>query len=262
MSFVSAAEADKNSYDVVVVGSGAAGGQTAYTLAMEGAKVLMLEAGRHYDPAAETAMMQSNDMAPLRASGTPEKPFGFWDATIDGGWQVPGEPYTSASDDPARQLRWWVARVLGGRPNHWGRISLRNGPYDFKPYSRDGLGFDWPMSYEDLAPWYDKVEMLIGVYGANDGLENTPNSSPGVLLPPPKPRVSDLLIQQRSKKLGIPVVAGHRAVLTQALDHKRLPKLLHPGNAKAQAILAADMQKRAACFFAPPCGRRCAPPAT
>ena len=99
--------------------------------------------------------------------------------------------------------------------------------------------------------------MLIGVYGANDGLENTPNSSPGVLLPPPKPRVSDLLVQQRARKLGIPAIAGHRAVLTQRLDHKRLPKLLHPGNAKAQTILAADMQKRAACFCATPCGRGC-----
>ena len=257
MSFVTAAAADQNTYDVIVVGSGAAGGQTAYTLAMEGARVLMLEAGRNYQPATETPMMQVNGDAPLRASGTPEKPFGFWDATIDGGWQVPGEPYTSASDDPARQFVWWRARMLGGRTNHWGRISLRNGPYDFKPYSRDGLGFDWPMSYEDLAPYYDKVEMLIGVYGANDGLENTPNSSPGVLLPPPKPRVSDLLIQDRSRKMGIPVVAGHRAVLTTALDHKRLPKLLHPGNAKAQKILAADMQKRAACFFATPCGRGC-----
>jgi choline dehydrogenase-like flavoprotein len=257
MSFISAAEADKNSYDVVVVGSGAAGGQTAYTLTMDGARVLMLEAGRHYDPAAETPMMQINADAPLRGSGTPEKPFGFWDATIDGGWQVPGEPYTSASDDPARQFVWWRARMLGGRTNHWGRISLRNGPYDFKPYTRDGLGFDWPMNYEDLAPYYDKVEMLIGVYGSNEGLENTPNSSPGVLLPPPKPRVSDLLIQQRSKKLNIPVIAGHRAVLTQKLDHKRLPKLLHPGNEKAQKILAADMENRAACFFATPCGRGC-----
>ena len=114
------------------------------------------------------------------------------------------------------------------------------------------------MSYEDLAPYYDKVEMLIGVYGANDGLENTPNSSPGVLLPPPKPRVSDLLVQQaRRASSSIPVIAGHRAVLTQRLDHKRLPKLLHPGNAKAQQILAADMQKRAACFWATPCGRGC-----
>lgn len=257
MSFISAAQADKNTYDVIVVGSGAAGGQTAYTLAMEGARVLMLEAGRHYEPAVETPMMQTNAEAPLRGAGTPEKPFGFWDATIDGGWEVPGEPYLNASEDPSRQFVWWRSRMLGGRTNHWGRISLRNGPYDFKPYTRDGLGFDWPLSYEDLAPYYDKVEMLIGVYGANDGLENTPNSSPGVLLPPPKPRVSDLLVKQRAARLGVPVVAGHRAVLTTRLDHRRLPKLLHPGNEKAQRILAADMEKRTACFWATPCGRGC-----
>ncbi len=257
MSFISSSEADKNSYDVIVVGSGAGGGQTAYTLTMEGVRVLMLEAGRRYQPATETPMMQNNAEAPLRGSGTPEKPFGFWDATIDGGWNVPGEPYSSASDDPARQFQWWRARMLGGRTNHWGRISLRNGPYDFKPYSRDGLGFDWPIGYEDLAPYYDKVEMLIGVYGSNEGLENTPNSPKGVLLPPPKPRVSDLLIQQRGRKLGIPAIAGHRAVLTTRLDHVNIPKKLHPGNAKAQAILVADMQKRSACIFATPCGRGC-----
>ena len=127
MSFITSTAADQNTYDVIVVGSGAAGGQTAYTLAMEGARVLMLEAGRNYEPATETPMMQTNADAPLRGAGTPDKPFGFWDATIDGGWEVPGEPYTSASDDPDRQFRWWRARMLGGRTNHWGRISLRNG---------------------------------------------------------------------------------------------------------------------------------------
>lgn len=147
--------------------------------------------------------------------------------------------------------------MLGGRTNHWGRISLRNGPYDFKPRSRDGLGFDWPIAYEDLAPYYDKVEMLIGVYGANDGLENTPDSPPGCLLPPPAPLVSDLLLQRRAKRLGIPVVAGHKAVLTQRLDSKRLPKLLHPGNVAAQSILREAMDSRAPCFWATPCERGC-----
>jgi choline dehydrogenase-like flavoprotein len=147
--------------------------------------------------------------------------------------------------------------MLGGRTNHWGRISLRNGPYDFKPHTRDGLGFDWPIAYEDMAPYYDKVEMLIGVYGANNGLENTPDSPAGCLLPPPKPRVSDLLVQARAAKLGIPVIPGHRAVLTQPLDWKNSPAKLHPANATAQKIIAEDMQRRAACFWATPCGRGC-----
>jgi choline dehydrogenase-like flavoprotein len=249
-------------YDVIVVGSGAAGGQTAYTLAMEGVKVLMLEAGRRYDIVAETPMFQTNFDAPLRGAGTPDKPFGFYDATIDGGWQVPGEPYTNASKADGEGFEWWRARMLGGRTNHWGRIALRNGPYDFKPYSRDGLGFDWPIDYEDLAPYYDKVEMLIGVYGSSEGLENTPDSPAGCLLPAPAARVGERLVAQRAARLGVPVVPIHRAVLTTKLDHTRLPALLHPGNPAAQRILAADMQRRAACFWATPCFRGCSIRAT
>ncbi len=244
-------------YDAVIIGSGAGGGQTAYTLCMEGAKVLILEAGRNYDPVKETPMFQTNREAPLRGSGTLDKPFGFHDATVDGGWTVPNEPYVNASDEPHKQFMWWRARMLGGRTNHWARISLRNGPYDFKPYSRDGLGFDWPMSYEDLAPYYDKVEMLIGVHGSNEGMENTPDSPPGVLQPPPKPRLGEMLLRDRAKRLGVPVIPAHRAVLTQKMDHENIPRKLHPGNAKAQRILSADMQARAACFWATPCGRGC-----
>jgi choline dehydrogenase-like flavoprotein len=254
--FVTAATIAKT-YDVIVVGSGAAGGQSAYTLTMDGAKVLMLEAGRNYVPADETPMFQTPDQAPLRGGSTPDKPFGFYDATVDGGWTVPGEPYVQGSDDPAQRFAWWRARMLGGRTNHWGRISLRNGPYDFKPHRRDGLGFDWPISYEDVAPYYDKVERLVGVYGTSEGMENTPDSPPGCLLPPPAPLVGELMIAQRAQHVGVPVIASHRAVLTQMLDYKRSPALLHPGNLKAQKIIADDMRKRAACLFATPCGRGC-----
>jgi len=256
MPFVTS-ENQKSLYDVIVVGSGAAGGQSAYTLCMDGAKVLMLEAGRNYSPETETPMFRTPDLAPLGSVGTPDKPFGFFDATVDGGWNVPGEPYVRASEEDAGRFEWWRARMLGGRTNHWGRISLRNGPYDFKPHSRDGLGIDWPISYEDVAPYYDKVELLIGVYGSNEGLENTPNSSPGCLLPPPKRLVSDYLVQQRAKRLGIPVIPGHRAVLTQPLDFKHSPARLHPGNPKAQSILAEDMRKRSTCLWATPCGTGC-----
>jgi choline dehydrogenase-like flavoprotein len=257
VGFITADAALKSQYDVIVVGSGAGGGQAAYTLAMEGARVLMLEAGRRYDPVTETPMFQTPEQAPLRGWITSDKPFGFYDATVDGGWEVPGEPYVQGSTQPSEKFSWWRARMLGGRTNHWGRISLRNGPYDFRPRTRDGLGFDWPISYEELAPYYDKVEMLIGVYGSNEGLENTPDSPDGCLLPAPKPLVSDLLIGKAGRKLGIPMVAGHRAVLTEQLDWKRSPAKLHPGNAAAQAIIAADMKKRAACFWATPCGRGC-----
>jgi choline dehydrogenase-like flavoprotein len=254
---INSQSAEANSYDAIIVGSGAAGGQTAYTLTMNGARVLMLEAGRAYDPVSETPMFQTARNAPLRGANTPDKQAGFYDATIDGGWDIPGEPYTNASTEQGRKFEWWRPRMLGGRTNHWGRISLRNGPYDFKPRSRDGLGIDWPLSYEDVAPYYDRVERLIGVYGSNEGLENTPNSPAGCLLPAPKGIVSDLLVQQRAARLGIPIIPGHRAVLTQKLDAVNSPGLLHPGNTEAQRILAADMQMRAACLWATPCGRGC-----
>ena len=242
-------------YDVVIVGSGAGGGMAALILALNGVKVLMVEAGRNYDAVAEPAMFHTPQMAPLRAERTPDRPFGHYDANI-GGWQVQGEPYTNKPGTEGA-FWWWRARMLGGRTNHWGRISLRFGEYDFKPKARDGLGVDWPINYADMAPWYDRVEQLIGVYGENDGISNAPHSSPGVLLPPPKPRVGELLARKAGRKLGVPVVAAHRAVLSQALDWKNLPKQLFPGNPKAQEIMGKDMMTRMPCFWATHCVRGC-----
>lgn len=261
----------KTSYDAIIVGSGAAGGQSAYVLTAAGAKVLMLEAGRNYDPVSETAMFNTPHQAPLRGIGTPDKPFGFYDATVNGGWTVPNEPYMVKrksengwreatdinTDDSNQNFMWWRPRMLGGRTNHWARFSFRMGPYDFKPKSRDGLGIDWPISYDDMAPYYDKVEALIGVYGSNEGLENTPDSSPKILLPPPKPRATELLAKKFCAKLGIPVVPAHVAVLSQQQDWNKIPAMLHPDNPKAAAALAQNMRTRLACFWATACGRGC-----
>ncbi len=244
----------KGPYDVIVVGSGAGGGMSAYALAMSGLKVLMLEAGRWYDPIRETPMFQTPKIAPLRGGGTPDKPFGFYDATVDGGWRVPGEPYTS---DDGVNFAWWRARMLGGRTNHWGRIALRMGPYDFKPRSRDGLGIDWPISYEDLAPYYDKAEALIGVYGSNEGLENTPDSPNSTLLPPPKPRAYELLVQKAGPKVGVPIIPSHLAILSQKQDAERVARLCHPDNPRARQLLVASIRGRQACFWATECGRGC-----
>jgi choline dehydrogenase-like flavoprotein len=220
--------------DVVIVGSGAGGGMAAFVLTRAGIKVLILEAGRDYDPVAEAAMFKWNYQAPLAGGSTPEKPFGFYDATANGGWDVPGEPYTNA---PGSIFRWWRPRMLGGRTNHWGRHVPRFGPYDFKAKSRDGLGTDWPISYDDLAPYYDRTEKLIGVSGANAGLENHPDSSPGVLLSPAQPRIGELMIKAGANALGIPCVPAHEAILTRPIDNPHAP--------------------RQACFYATPCGRGC-----
>jgi len=222
--------AQRETYDALIVGSGAGGGMAAWVLASKGLRVLMLEAGRPYDPYKETPMFSPLVDAPLRGTGTPDKPFGYYDATVDGGWEMPGEPYSSA---PGSEFLWWRSRMLGGRTNHWARNSFRMGPYDFKPKTRDGLGVDWPIAYDDLAGYYDKTETVVGVYGSNDGLENHPDSSPGVLHKPPAPRVGELLIQAGCRDLDIPCVPARRAVLTRPIDN------------------------RSACFYATGCGRGC-----
>src|SRR6188768_3561217 len=100
----------KKEYDVVIVGSGAGGGQTAYTLTLAGLKCVMLEAGRSYVPETETAMFQRPEHTPLLGTPTPDKQMGFTDATVDGGWEMPGEPYTQASDKAEEHFWWWRSR--------------------------------------------------------------------------------------------------------------------------------------------------------
>ncbi|MBV8665315.1 MAG: GMC family oxidoreductase [Burkholderiaceae bacterium] len=219
-------------YDVIVVGSGAGGGMAAHVLTQKGLRVLMLEAGRDYNPVSETPMFNTPEQAPLRGDGTPDKEFGYYDATIDGGWHVAGEPYTVAPGSD--EFRWWRPRMLGGRTNHWGRIALRFGPYDFKPYSRDGLGVDWPISYEEMAPWYDLTERYIGVTGLAHGLENTPDSPPGVHHVPPPPRAHEMMMTRAFGKMNIPVAAMRAAIITRPING------------------------RSACLYATECGRGCA----
>src|SRR3982751_3328183 len=105
MPILSADQA-KSEYDGVIVGSGAGGGQAAYTLTLAGLKCVMLEAGRSYDVVGETPMFHLPSQAPLMGVATPDKPYGFHDATIGGGWQVPGEPYTNATSRPEEQFKW------------------------------------------------------------------------------------------------------------------------------------------------------------
>jgi choline dehydrogenase-like flavoprotein len=214
-------------YDVAIIGSGAGGGMAAYMLTRAGARVVLLEAGEWWDNTKDSAMLTWAHQSPRRGSSTRERPFGEFDACI-GGWNVDGEPYTRA---PGTRFDWWRARMLGGRTNHWGRISLRFGPDDFKGRSRDGLGEDWPISYDDLKPWYDEVDRLIGIFGSNEGLRNHPD---GIFLPPPKPRCWELLVKQASDRLGVTCIPSRLSILTRP----------HNG--------------RAACHYCGQCNRGCA----
>jgi choline dehydrogenase-like flavoprotein len=202
-------------YDVCVVGSGAGGGMAAHVLTKAGAKVVMLEAGPQWDSATDSAMFKWPYESPRRGAPTPERHFGEFDGCI-GGWSIEGEPYTV---ETGQQWHWYRARMLGGRTNHWGRISLRWGPDDFRRKSVDGLGDDWPIAYEDLKPYYDRLDQLVGIFGTNFAAErHLPNEPDGIFMPPPKPRCYELLIQQASEKLGIPCVPSRLSILTQPLN--------------------------------------------
>jgi choline dehydrogenase-like flavoprotein len=129
------------------------------------------------------------------------------------------------------EFGWFRSRMLGGRTNHWGRISLRFGPKDFQP--NDGYSENWPVVYDEIKPYYDKVDMLIGVYGTKEGLENEPD---GIFLPPPKLRLNEMFIKKGAESVGVKVIPGRGSVLTKAL----------PGN-----------QERGACFYCGQCNRSC-----
>jgi len=216
-------------YDAVIVGSGAGGGMAAYILANHGLKVCILEAGYMYDPQKNVTQLKNPWDSPRRGASTKMRPFGDFDACY-GGWSLDGEPYTHAE---GTQWDWWRARMLGGRTNHWGRISLRFGPRDFKRRSIDGLGDDWPISYDDVKPYYDRVDKLIGVFGTNEGLENDPD---GYFLPPPKPRLHEIFIKNAATQAGVKVIPSRLSILTQPLP---------------------DNKERVGCQFCGQCNRNC-----
>jgi choline dehydrogenase-like flavoprotein len=201
-------------YDVCIVGSGAGGGMAAYVLANAGVKVVLLEAGPLYDPAKNVTQLKWPWESPRRGASTFYRGFGDFDAAY-GGWELEGEPYTHKD---GTKFDWFRSRMLGGRTNHWGRISLRFGPNDFKHKSIDGLGDDWPIGYDDVAPYYDKVDKLIGVFGSKEGIRNEPD---GIFLAPPKPRLHELFIKEAGTQLGIPVIPSRLSILTEKINDKR-----------------------------------------
>lgn len=216
-------------YDVCIIGSGAGGGTAAKILTEGGLNVVMLEAGPPVNPEKDYKEHVWPYQLPHRGAGVGGKALENFSEFLapNGSWEIQGEPYTVAAGS---RFRWFRSRIVGGRTNHWGRIALRFAPVDFRSRSTDGMGDDWPISYEDVAPYYDKVESYIGVFGTKEGVSSAPD---GVFLPPPTPRCTETIVKKACDKLNITCIPSRLAVITRA----------HNG--------------RPACHYCGQCGRGC-----
>lgn len=202
-------------YDVCIIGSGAAGGTAAKVLTEGGLNVVMLEAGPPLNPAVDYKEHLWPYDLPHRGAdigGRARHELNDEFMAPNGFWEITGEPYTSAPDS---RFRWFRSRIVGGRTNHWGRIALRFAPVDFKARSHDGMGDDWPITYDDVAPYYDKVESYIGVFGAK---ENIPSAPDGVFMPPPVPRCTETIVKKSCDKLNITCIPSRMAIITKPLN--------------------------------------------
>jgi len=236
-------EADlRKTYDAVVVGSGAAGGMAAFVLTAQGLNVLLLEAGKQIDTTAVLKSMEwpydhprRGDMPakfhaltakeytvrnpPYATKDSPqEKVFSYVQ-----GWT--GSDYSTSlvvneKDHPytGTNYAWVRARCLGGKTNIWGRLALRLSDYDFKGKTHDGYGEDWPISYADIAPYYDKVDLLLGISGVKENLKQLPD---GKFQRPYKLNAAEVTLRNALQKMGRTATPYRAGVTTDGLIHNK-----------------------------------------
>lgn len=172
--------AETNTYDAIVVGSGISGGWAAKELTEKGLKVLLLERGRNIEhvkdyvnankeswefPHRGQATRQMREDYPVLRRDYPlnEETFGMWANEKE-------SPYTEV-----KRFDWYRGYHVGGRSLLWGRQSYRFNKWDFEANAKEGIGVDWPIRYEDVAPWYSYVERFAGIQGSKEGLEVLPD---------------------------------------------------------------------------------------
>jgi choline dehydrogenase-like flavoprotein len=163
-------------YDVVIVGSGAAGGWAAKKLGEAGLDVLVLEAGPLFPDSRRPMILAAPPgRQPVQSKiyACNEHAHQYFVDDVD-------NPYTTPADKP---FTWLRCRVLGGKMTMWAGLSLRMSPLDFKAASADGYGEDWPIAYEDLVPFYDEVDVSLEVTGEDDGIAVVPNGPSRRALP-------------------------------------------------------------------------------
>src|ERR1051325_2673216 len=209
-------------YDAIVVGSGAAGGMAAHVLTAHGMKVLLLEAGKKLNIEKELKSSEWPYEHPRRGEMPPgshaislneytirqppyakDTPFKHVYSYVQGwgGADYSKNIVVDERDHPftGTNYAWVRARLLGGKTNIWGRLALRLSDYDFKAKSHDGYGEDWPISYQDIAPYYDKVDLYLGISGVKENLPHLPDS---LFQRPTKLNFAEVKLRESLKKMG------------------------------------------------------------
>jgi len=215
-------------YDVLIIGSGASGGMTAYQLTRKGVKCLMLDAGPAFDFNADRSLRPVYDL-PYRGFGRPGQFPHVTQANEFTAALWADEKENPYSYDPADPYYWVRIRRIGGKTLVWGRASWRLSDYEFKARDHDGFGDNWPVSYQELAPYYDQCEPLLRVSGRKEGLPQLPD---GVFL---EDQSNDSQSIARfiasAKQRGIPTTKQRRAQGTLASSaNLLLPDALATGN--------------------------------
>ncbi len=232
----------KTTYDAVVVGSGAAGGMAAHVLTSQGLKVLLLEAGKYQDTSKILHSMEWPYDHPRRGKMPPDyhalsareytfrkSPYAPPDSPykkVTSYIQQSGQPDYSKTlvvdekQNPYSGTRYaWVrSRVVGGKTNIWGRLALRLSDYDFKAKDHDGYGENWPISYADVAPYYDRVDRYLGVSGFR---ENRPEMPDGQFMRPLKLNYSSLKLRQTLEGMDRCLTPYRAGVATDTLKHNK-----------------------------------------
>jgi choline dehydrogenase-like flavoprotein len=202
-------------YDVIIVGSGACGGWACMQLSQAGYKVALIEAGSSISPAKDFHHRMPYQLE-YRGMGKPGLLRKYYKGSTEYNYRIMIDdrenPYTTAPDKP---FTWSRSRVLGGRTLHWSRASDRMSDLEFKAASRDGYGENWPVSYSDVAPYYDRVEKLIGVSATAANLPQFPDGSflPGMPL-----NCAETIFEAACRKIGFPSTPRRVAQLTRMLN--------------------------------------------
>jgi len=217
-------------YDVLIIGSGHSGGMAAHTLTQKGVNCLMLDAGPPVDFARHRGLKPVYEL-PYRGFGKPGRLPRVFQATEFNAniWADERQnPYTHDAKEP---YNWVRVRLVGGKSMFWARMSFRLSDYEFKAKDHDGYGDNWPISYADLAPFYDRVETIYRVSGRKEGLPQLPD---GIFVEDKSP---DSEATQRfaaaAKTRGIPVTKIRRALGNGQLASSinlLLPDALATGN--------------------------------